>query len=161
MSSKIIAVDFDGTCVTHKYPEVGADIGAAEVLRALVNEGHKIILWTMRDHRLHGDVDGSQVDQISTTHDCLQEAVNWFKQNDIPLWGINENPEQSWSDSNKAYADLYIDDAALGCPLAGGHVDWKSVATNLMSLKLLPVSVVSELFNSLEWLKKTVYGTEN
>lgn len=161
MSSKIIAVDFDGTCVTHEYPEVGVDIGAAEVLRALVNEGHKIILWTMRDHRLHWDVDGSQVDQIPTARDYLQEAVDWFRQNNIALWGINENPEQSWSDSNKVHADLYIDDAALGCPLTGGHVDWKTVASDLMSLKLLPVSVVSELFNSPEWLKKTGYGTGN
>ena len=29
----IIAVDFDGTCVTHEFPRVGAEIGAAEVLK--------------------------------------------------------------------------------------------------------------------------------
>jgi hypothetical protein len=56
--------------------------------------------------------------------DTLQDAVNWFKQNNIPLWGINENPEQTqsgWTNSNKQYAQLYIDDAALGCPLI---YDW-------------------------------------
>lgn len=44
----IIAVDFDGTCVTHEY--VGKEIGAAEVLKELTDKGHKIILFTMRSH---------------------------------------------------------------------------------------------------------------
>ena len=30
-----IAIDFDGTCVTHEFPLVGKDIGAAPVLKAL------------------------------------------------------------------------------------------------------------------------------
>ena len=46
-----IAIDFDGTCVTHEYPNVGRDIGAAPVLRKLVENGHKLILWTMRDDK--------------------------------------------------------------------------------------------------------------
>lgn len=46
----IIAVDFDGTCVTHEFPEVGKDIGAVPVLKELVKKGHKIILYTMRSH---------------------------------------------------------------------------------------------------------------
>lgn len=48
----IIAVDFDGTCVTHEFPRVGAEIGAAEVLKELTDKGHKIILFTMRSHQL-------------------------------------------------------------------------------------------------------------
>lgn len=45
----IIAVDFDGTCVKHRYPMVGEDVdGAVSVLKELVRKGHKIILYTMR-----------------------------------------------------------------------------------------------------------------
>lgn len=95
-----IAVDFDGTCVTHDYPDIGKDIGAAKVLRQLANDGAKLILWTMR----------------SGAH--LDDAVNWFKKNGIPLYGVQRNPTQdTWTDSPKAYAKVYIDDAALGCPL--------------------------------------------
>lgn len=47
----IIAVDFDGTCVTHEFPYVGKEIGAAEVLKELTDKGHKIILFTMRSHQ--------------------------------------------------------------------------------------------------------------
>lgn len=100
----IIAVDFDGTCVTHEFPAVGKDIGAQEVLKKLVANGHKLILWTIRS--------GGR-----KTEDVLVPAVQWFKDNNIPLFGINENPEMIWSKSNKAYANLYIDDAALGAPL--------------------------------------------
>lgn len=46
----IIAVDFDGTCVTHEFPKVGKDIGAVPVLKKLIEKGHKIILYTMRSH---------------------------------------------------------------------------------------------------------------
>lgn len=50
----IIAVDFDGTCVTHEFPYVGKEIGAAEVLKELTDKGHKIILFTMRSQQLDG-----------------------------------------------------------------------------------------------------------
>jgi hypothetical protein len=43
-----ICIDFDGTCVTHEFPEVGKDIGAVPVLRKLVEQGHNLILFTMR-----------------------------------------------------------------------------------------------------------------
>lgn len=113
-----IAVDFDGTCVTHDYPEVGKDIGAVPVLQKLTRDGHQLILYTMRS--------GSQ----------LEDAVDWFNQNNIPLYGIQTNPTQkSWTDSPKAYANLYIDDAALGVPLimdptVSGRpfVDWSGVS---------------------------------
>lgn len=96
----IVAIDFDGTCVKHEYPHVGGDIGAQSVLRKLVEEGHQLILFTMRS--------GKE----------LKDAVSWFESNSIPLYGINENPTQkSWTTSPKAYAQLYIDDAALGIPL--------------------------------------------
>jgi hypothetical protein len=114
-----IAVDFDGTCVTHEYPNVGKDIGAVPVLKRLVAEGHKLILNTMRS--------GKE----------LQDAVDWFRKNDIPLHGVNEDPGQKeWTQSPKAFANLYIDDAAFGCPVivkrdSGGiwrrHVDWEWV----------------------------------
>ena len=95
----IIALDFDGTVVTHAYPEVGEDIGAVAVLKELVAQEDKLILWTMRSGTL------------------LEDAVAWFKKHDIPLWGINENPSQKeWTESPKLHADLLIDDSALGCP---------------------------------------------
>lgn len=96
----IIAIDFDGTCVTHEYPRIGKDIGAVPILKQLVKDGHKLILYTMRS--------GKELD----------EAVQWFKDKDIPLYGINENPKQKeWTSSPKVYADVYIDDAAIGAPL--------------------------------------------
>ena len=113
----IVAVDFDGTVVDHRYPEVGPTLPmAVESLKQMVGLGVKIILWTMRS--------GKELD----------DAVNWYKENDIPLFGINENPEQaSWTTSPKAYAQLYIDDAAFGAPLmqlahmARPGIDWSRV----------------------------------
>jgi hypothetical protein len=111
-----IAVDFDGTCVTHEYPKVGRFIGAQKVLHRIVAEGGKLILWTMR----------------SGEH--LDDALAWFDENDIPLYGIQVNPGQyTWTTSPKAYAKIYIDDAALGCPMKPGFkderpfVDWDAV----------------------------------
>jgi hypothetical protein len=48
----------------------------------------------------------------------LVDAIDWFEDNNIPLFGVNGNPDQGcWTKSPKAYANIYIDDAALGCPL--------------------------------------------
>ena len=112
----IIAIDFDGTCVTHDFPKVGKDIGAIPVLKCLVDNGHKLILFTMRS-----DIENPTSDDYDILPQggaYLTDAVNWFKNNGIELFGINENPEQkSWTHSPKPYAHLYIDDAAFGCPL--------------------------------------------
>jgi len=95
------AIDFDGTCVEHDYPRMGPDVpGAVETLGALVAQGHSLILWTMR------------------SGDELAEAVGWFEARNIALLGANVNESQkAWTDSPKVYAHVYIDDAALGCPL--------------------------------------------
>ncbi len=130
----IIAIDFDGTCVTHSYPEVGKDIGAVPILKKLVENGHQLILWTMRDDDL---------DILEDNH--LSQAVNWFKENNIELYGIQENPTQNeWTLSRKCYAQLYIDDAALGCPLTSNKdlskrpfVDWKLVELMLIKNGLI------------------------
>lgn len=112
----VIAIDFDGTCVTHEYPHVGKDIGAAKVLKKLIEKGHQLILWTMRCD--FGDLHIIGAENEIEKANYLQDAINWFKENNIPLYGIQNNPEQhSWTTSPKAYAQLYIDDAALGCPL--------------------------------------------
>lgn len=115
-----IAIDFDGTCVTHDYPRVGKDIGAVPVLKKLVQSGHKLILYTMRS--------GKE----------LEDAQNWFTENEISLYGVQFNPTQkNWTTSNKCYAQLYIDDAAYGCPLKFDsnisdrfYVDWEYVDRN-------------------------------
>ena len=48
-NAKIIAVDFDGTLVENKWPEIGAPIekNIAKV-KAEQEAGAKIILWTNR-----------------------------------------------------------------------------------------------------------------
>lgn len=113
-----ICIDFDGTCVSHEYPRIGKDIGAVPVLKELVKQGHNLILFTMRCN-LPDSKKGNGKDLIDVeSGNYLDDAVNWFKENDIPLFGINKNPSQSeWTSSPKAYGQLYIDDAALGIPL--------------------------------------------
>jgi hypothetical protein len=54
----------------------------------------------------------------NVTGKFLTDAVNWFKQNEIPLYGIQKNPTQlNWTTSPKSYAELMIDDSSFGCPL--------------------------------------------
>lgn len=116
-----IAIDFDGTCVTHEYPEIGRDLGATTTLKTLVDNGHKLILLTMRSGK------------------TLENAKHWFEERGIILYGVNENPSQKrWTESPKVYANLYIDDANLGTPLIKNsiasdrpYVDWKLVLIDL------------------------------
>lgn len=127
--SLIIGLDFDGTCVTHEFPEIGKEIGAVPVLKEIVEAGHRLVLWTMRSDR--PSVEGSPTPVPAG--DYLSAAVAWFAYNEIPLWGIQRNPTQdAWTSSPKAYCSIYIDDAALGAPLiypegAKPHIDWQAV----------------------------------
>ena len=140
-----IVVDFDGTCVSHEFPNVGNDIGAVPILKKLVNAGHKLILFTMRSDRLTGgDTQTEGIDDV--IGEFLTDAVKWFAKNDIPLYGIQTNPTQkSWTTSPKAYGELIIDDAALGCPLMFDSkiskrpfCDWEAIENELEILNVLP-----------------------
>lgn len=116
MADVIVAVDFDGTCVTHEFPAVGTDLpGAAGVLDALSEAGAKLVLWTMRSDINELTAPSPLTDQADA---YLQHACGWFANRSILLWGINKNPQQGqWTSSPKCYVHIYIDDAALGCPL--------------------------------------------
>lgn len=95
-----IAIDFDGTIVSHDYPHIGYDLGAVPLLKELQSKGHRLILYTMRHDQL------------------LQKAIDWCAQRGLKFNYINTNPDQkSWTTSPKIYADIYIDDAAMGCPI--------------------------------------------
>lgn len=121
-NNTIIAVDFDGTIVAHAYPEIGRENpNCFRVLKKLQAQGTQLILWTMRS--------GKELD----------EAVAYCENNGIIFWGINENPAQKeWTDSPKAYASIYIDDAAIGCPLIYDQstdrnmVNWRDIEAMLV-----------------------------
>ena len=117
----IIAVDFDGTIVDHKYPEIGELIpGAKETIQALQENGHRVFLWTMRGHR-------------ETGRDTLQEAIDFLQRNGIDIKYINRSPAQ-FSTSKKQYANIYLDDSSFGAPWRSRvknnsiAFDWREVA---------------------------------
>lgn len=112
-----IIIDFDGTVVTHEFPAVGKSVGAEPVLKGLVAAGHNLILFTMRSN--NGQLPLFTLNGIeNVSGNFLDDAVKWFEENEIPLYGIQVNPTQhSWTTSPKAYGQIIIDDAALGCPL--------------------------------------------
>lgn len=125
----IIAIDFDGTLVDHRFPDIGDENpGAFRWLKEFQEAGARLILWTMRsDDRPDGT-------------NPLREAVEFCRDRGVEFWGINENPEQrGWTGSPKQYAHLYIDDAALGCPMRANPrmdgrpmVDWDRVGPEVM-----------------------------
>lgn len=112
-----IAIDFDGTIVEHRYPEIGREIPfAIETLKRLIKDGHKLILWTVREGEL------------------LQEAVDWCGTRGVHFykvnrdWDENNEEEHLGSDSGhrkysrKIKADLFIDDRNIG-----GLPEWTAI----------------------------------
>lgn len=106
----IIAVDFDGTIVEHRYPEIGREIPfAVETLKKLIEDRHQLILWSVREGRL------------------LDEAVEWCRQRGVEFYAVNKDFPEEDTDKNRHYsrklkADLFIDDRNLG-----GLPDWGTI----------------------------------
>ena len=106
----IIAVDFDGTIVTHEYPKIGREIPfAIETLKMLINDHHRLILWSVREGHL------------------LDEAVEWCRERGVEFWAVNrdfpeENPKTIPHYSRKLKADMFIDDRNIG-----GLPDWGEI----------------------------------
>jgi len=126
-----ISIDFDGTMVDHRYPDIGEPVpGAVTWLQRLQRHGAKLILFTMRSNR-------------SEDMSPLRDAVEYMEANGIQLFGVNRNPDQdAWTSSPKVYAEVYVDDSAFGCPLiqpkgfARPCVDWKKVGPQLEHMLL-------------------------
>ncbi len=121
-----ICVDFDGTICDQDFPKIGKPVpGAISWLKDWINLNAKIILFTMRsDTEKDGHV--------------LTDAVNYLKDNNVELFGINKNPTQdSWTSSPKAYGHIYVDDLSIGCPLIRIKgfkkpcVDWSKVGPSI------------------------------
>lgn len=103
-----IAVDFDGTIVEDRYPSIGKpQLFAFETLKALQQQQHQLILWTVREGK------------------ALQEAIDFCKKHGIEFYAVNKNypeevlePEQS----RKLNVDYFIDDRNIG-----GFLGWSKV----------------------------------
>ena len=106
----IIAIDFDGTLVEHKYPEIGREIPFAfETLRRLQQDKHRLILWTVREGRL------------------LDEALAFCRERGIEFYAVNRDYPEEEKGANRHYsrklkANLFIDDRNLG-----GLPDWGTI----------------------------------
>lgn len=107
----IIAVDFDGTIVEHKYPKIGSEIPfATDTLKMLIRDGHQLILWSVRED------------------DLLKEAVDWCHERGVDFYAVNKDyPEENGRESNHSFsrkikADIFIDDRNLG-----GLPDWGQI----------------------------------
>lgn len=140
-----IVIDFDGTVVSHEFPKMGNDIGSVPVLRKLVAKGHNLILFTMRSNIDDPQRENKYFEIIPQGGKYLDDAVKWFADHGIPLYGIQKNPTQhTWTKSPKAYGQVIIDDAALGCPLridesisTRAFVDWVQLEKLLYSNRIL------------------------
>ncbi len=98
----VIAIDFDGTIVEDRYPEIGTELPfATETLRMLIRDHHRLILWTVREGK------------------CLEDAVEWCRQRGVEFYAVNKDyPEEEMSKNNhysrKLKADFFIDDRGIG-----------------------------------------------
>lgn len=114
----LIAVDFDGTIVEHAYPKIGREIPfAIDTLIALAEEGHNIVLWTVREGHL------------------LAEAVEYCKSRGLEFYAINSDIRTSvifeqQPHPRKIRADVYIDDRNIG-----GIPDWETIYQTLSEMK--------------------------
>lgn len=107
----VIAVDFDGTIVEHRYPEIGEELPfATDVLKMLIADRHKVILYTMRNGKL------------------LEDAVKWCAERGVEFYAVNsDEPSDFRADRNTNYspkvnADYFIDDRNIS-----GLPDWSTI----------------------------------
>jgi hypothetical protein len=122
-----IAVDFDGTIVSHEYPKIGKEIPfATQTLKMLINDGHKLILWTVREGKL------------------LDEAIQWCHEHGIDFYTVNKDyPEEEKENNNhfsrKLKVDMWIDDRNVG-----GLPDWGTIYRLISEGKTLQELLLSE-----------------
>jgi hypothetical protein len=121
MKSLVLAVDFDGTVVEDRYPEIGKPLPfAIDTLKRLHADGHRLVLWTFRHGR------------------PLSNAVEFLESQGVQLYAVNqsfpEESEQLDGYSRKIHADWFIDDRNIG-----GFPGWGVVYQQISQKPLLDV----------------------
>lgn len=97
---KIMAIDFDGTLVEDKFPEIGKpNEFMFRTVKALQANGVRVVLWTCRDGK-------NLIDAIAF---CYNKGIVF----DAINTNIPEVIEFYQNDTRKVFADLYIDDKAI------------------------------------------------
>ena len=99
---KILAVDFDGTLVQDKFPDIGElNTNVFERVKALQRLNIKIILWTCRTDYENGSK-------------YLTDAINFCSKNGLVFDAINDNIEDVkqlfGKNPRKILANWYLDD---------------------------------------------------
>ena len=106
----VIAVDFDGTIVENRYPEIGAERPfAIETLKMLIADRHRLVLWTCREGEL------------------LEAALQWCHERGVEFYASNRDYPEETTENNphftrKLKADIFIDDRNVG-----GLPDWGTI----------------------------------
>jgi hypothetical protein len=101
MQRLTFGIDFDGTIVTHDFPEIGTLYEESIRIMKLIKErGHDIILFTCRENYSRA---------------WLDEAVEFLRSHGVEVDSVNENTpywkSQGYT-SRKPFWDLLIDDSA-------------------------------------------------
>ena len=129
-----IAIDFDGTIVEHRYPEIGPELPfAVDTLKMLIADNHKLILWSVREGKL------------------LEDAVNWCRERGIEFYAVNKDFPEENEKLNQHYArklssvDVWIDDRNLG-----GLPDWGTIYQIISERKSYYQVMKERLRNSLD-----------
>jgi hydroxymethylpyrimidine pyrophosphatase-like HAD family hydrolase len=137
-----IAIDFDGTIVEHKYPEIGKEnLFAFQTLKELEKRGAQLILWTFR------------------TGKELDDAVEFCRKNGIEFYAINKNyPEEMLNDtvSRKIDADIYIDDKNIG-----GFPGWSGVWQILYPFEMQQKEAEKRITSSGKKILKRLFSLIN
>ena len=129
----VIAVDFDGTIVEHRYPEIGEEVPfATETLKALIADRHQLILWLVREGKL------------------LDDAVEWCRQRGVEFYAVNRDfPEERGTSNNQHFsrkikADMFIDDRNVGGLPEWGMI-YQMVKTGKSYRQLLRESILGSI----------------
>lgn len=130
MKKLVIAIDFDGTIVTNKYPDIGyLKRNAKDVINKLYNQGHDIIINSCRQGKEE------------------REMVEFLLDNEIMFDKINENLcyriEEYNNDCRKIGADVYIDDKAYPCNIMNWNEIYRFI-TRKANRKPLIICIVGE-----------------
>lgn len=131
-----IAVDFDGTIVEHKFPQIGKEKPFAVLtLKKLMEDGHILVLNTAREGQY------------------LEDAIKWCEERGLRFFAVNKNYPEETPDkpdySRKLRVDLFIDDHNLG-----GLPDW-GVIYDMIKNNRTYADITSEDYSALQPRKKS------
>jgi hypothetical protein len=134
----IVVIDWDGTLVENRWPQMGGWLpGAVDAIKRFQQEGYKVLIFSARLSPYWLDGSKRPAEAVATS---VKEVRTMLDEAGLPTVGI-------WTKPGKPPFSKFIDDKAVAFPSTPTKHTWRRITEKV----LVSLGAEDPLYEDVEW----------